>query len=309
MKRSMVNGQWAMVKLLLLLFAFQFSFFGVAQKVSTLVNKEKIVLGEQVQVQIKVEGIAGGEIEKDLSFPDTINHIEILSHTIDTIDNSTFLHKLVLTSFDSGYWQFPSFNIVLNNKKKYSTEPFSISVLPVDVSQMQDYHDIKDIQQVPLENNWWVIASIVTLTLISLFGVLWFLQGRTAQPSVVKKTDSLEKQYQNIIERLTELEKKDLSDKTEVRKVYAELYNAIRSFSDTAWMGNTAHLTTGEYMLKTRSKLNAELETKYFQFLRLADAVKFAKYIPGEDEIKAMFPTLRNIVESIYQQIKTAAIA
>jgi len=147
-----------------------------AQKIATIIDRDKIVLGEQIQLKIKIDNVdlIGGGIIKDLQIPDTVNHLEILSHTIDTVTTSNsaiYLHHLVITSFDSGYWKLPAFDIVFANKKKLSTEPLGFTVLPVDVSNLQDYHDIKDVLEVPLLNNWWIIAGIVALALLSLFAV------------------------------------------------------------------------------------------------------------------------------------------
>jgi hypothetical protein len=49
---------------------------------------------------------------------------------------------------------------------------------------------------------------------------------------------------------------------------------------------------------------SAEEQTKYFQFLRLADAVKFAKYLPPVEESKGAINNLKNFVTLQYEHNK-----
>jgi hypothetical protein len=304
MRKSIVSRRWLIIYRLLFFCLASSGTYG--QKVSTILSKEKIVLGEQITLQIKVEGITPGDIQQNFSFPDTVNHIEILKDSMEQVNSSTMLHTLTLTSFDSGYWQIPSFKMLLSNQKTLSSEPVDIAVLPVDVSNMQDYHDIKDILEMKEENNWWVIASIVLTGLISLFAVLWFMNTRPI--TTARKTISpagLREEYDFIIKRLTELGESDLSARERVFGLFNETSQSTRKFIDAVHVEDTAHLTTGEYMLKLKGRFpDVETENKYFQFLRLADAVKFAKYFPPDEETRSSLPLLKTIVTSVYQQTK-----
>lgn len=303
---SMVNGEWSRLSIVLVLLSFAFNVSKLsAQQVSTLLSKDKIVLGEQIFLQIKVEGITKASIKQDFPFPDSVNHIEILSDTVQTINSSTLIYELSLTSFDSGYWQLPVFEMVLHDNRKLATEPLGITVMPVDVSTLADYHDIKDILEVNPENNWWIIAVIIVLALISLFAFLWFHNNKPADKETALPVANIDVLYNHLIQEISELEKKDFTEKTSVVNIYKESSNAIRTFIDKVYQQNTLHLTTGEYMLKIKGKLpDAATENTYFQFLRLSDAVKFAKYLPPVEETKAIFPALRNIAEELYQQNK-----
>jgi len=122
-----------------------------SQKVSATIDREKMLIGEQLELQLKVGDIdrKKTDILKWFSLPDTFNHMEVVTRfPIDTIklgESFTYIQKIKLTSFDSGYWAFPDMSIVLNNQQSIAALPISVAVLPVDVSNMVDYHDIKDI--------------------------------------------------------------------------------------------------------------------------------------------------------------------
>jgi hypothetical protein len=300
----MVNGQWSMAMILISCLLMSFSAF--SQKVSTLVSKEKIVLGEQLFVKIKLEGITQGQVQEDFRFPDTVNHLEILADSVEQLNSSTFEHTLTVTSFDSGTWQLPAFSMMLTDKRVLSSNPVTISVLPVDVSNMEDYHDIKDILEVNPKNNWWIICSIILIAIISLFGILWFMNNRKAEVEQKPiEASTLQELFSKTLQQLSELEAYDLSSKQNIIHVFSSSSDMVRSFIDKARGDNTAHLTTGEYMTKQKSRLpNGEIENSFFQFLRLSDAVKFAKYSPPAEETKTIFPMLKSLVTSVYQQTK-----
>jgi hypothetical protein len=301
---AMDNGQWAILPMLLCFCSV--STVGISQKVSTLLSKDKIVLGEQITLQVKVEGITKGDIQQDFSFPDTVNHIEILKDSVEDINSSTILHTLTLTSFDSGYWQLPSFKLLLTDQRTLTSDSLRITVLPVDVSGMQDYHDIKDILEVQPENNWWVIASIILLGLVSLFSLLWFMNYKpVAAPEKIISPSDLQKLYTDLLKRIAELETSEVTTKAAVTSVFDEASRSTRNFIDKVYRQDTASLTTGEFMLNQKEKLsNTETGNNFFQFLRLADAVKFAKYLPPAEETKAVFPVLRNVITEVYEKTK-----
>jgi hypothetical protein len=300
----MDNGQWAILPMLLCFCSV--STVGISQKVSTLLSKDKIVLGEQITLQVKVEGITKGDIQQDFSFPDTVNHIEILKDSVEDINSSTILHTLTLTSFDSGYWQLPSFKLLLTDQRTLTSDSLRITVLPVDVSGMQDYHDIKDILEVQPENNWWVVASIILLGLVSLFSLLWFMNYKpVAAPEKIISPSDLQKLYTDLLKRIAELETSEVTTKAAVTSVFDEASRSTRNFIDKVYRQDTASLTTGEFMLNQKEKLsNTETGNNFFQFLRLADAVKFAKYLPPAEETKAVFPVLRNVITEVYEKTK-----
>jgi hypothetical protein len=303
---AMVNSQW--LALLLRVFIVACLLISTnylsAQKLSTIISKEKIVIGEQITLKISVEGVTAKDVQQDFSFPDTLNHLEILSDSVDG-DGPDYIHTLTITSFDSGYWQFPSFELLLSGNRKVTSEAVNITVLPVDISDMADYHDIKDILETETGNNWWIVAAIVLLGMLSLFAFLWFVTNKAEDPEKSIPPPDLSGLYDRLVKRLKELENSDVSGKGAIVNLFRETTQDTRSFVDAAYRQQTTHLTTGEYMLKTKNKFpGIATANDYFQFLRLADAVKFAKYIPPAVEITSVFPVLRKTIEEVYQQNK-----
>ena len=83
-------------RVLLVLCMQLFVLCSFSQKISTIISKEKIVIGEQLTLRIEVEGITSNDVQQDFSFPDTVHHLEILSDSIDG-NGPDFIHTLTIT--------------------------------------------------------------------------------------------------------------------------------------------------------------------------------------------------------------------
>src|SRR5215216_874480 len=96
---------------ILLIFFLSLSYTVPAQKVAALPDKEKILIGEQIRINVFGEFRQGQPISWFTA--DTLVHFEILERSgIDTIKNestglTTLKQTIMVTSWDSGRWDFP----------------------------------------------------------------------------------------------------------------------------------------------------------------------------------------------------------
>lgn len=292
------------------LVVFACSFITVnAQKVSATINREKILIGEQVELQLKAENIDRNTIDIAAWFAiaDTFNHLEVVSRSpIDTIQVSngfTYIQKIQITSFDSGYWVIPQLNILLNNKQSLSTQPFTIAVLPVDVSNMANLHDIKDIVEVNLTNDWRIIVALAIAALVSIFGLLWVF-SKNKEVKVVKQKTSQGNinPYAFALQQLEQLKKQQLLNNEAYKSYYTSLLNICRVYADSELHINSTTKTTDEYLVLMKGRIgNEPMQVKYFQLIRLADAVKFAKFIPADYENNEAINTATSFIETIHR--------
>lgn len=290
------------LRILLLLFSMTAFVNGFGQRISTIISKDKILIGEQITVKLRLEDVSRSVIIKDFTIPDTINHLEILSHTEEVINN-TIIHDLIITSFDSGYWELPAFEVELSGNRKLRSEVIGITVLAVDVSTLQDYHDIKNIIEVQPENNWYVIAAIVLIALIALFSLLWFINRHSVEPVAMVPSASIEDAYKKAMASLEQL--KTGYATREPAAVFGGLTALVRNFVDTARQTSTGHQTTGEYLIYHKGHLpDAGTETDLFQLLRMSDAVRFARYQPPSSETDNAFVKVSHIIAQVYQKAK-----
>ena len=270
-----------------------------SQAVAANVDRNRIFIGEQIQLKFSVTGAKAGL--NWFNFPDSMNHLEVVKKgKIDTVVNGAAINysqTITITSFDSGRWDFPS--LVLPDIAR-ATTPIAIEVLPVDVSQMQDYNDIKDIEAVKQQNNWLIIGIIAAITLLALIAIyLLFIKKKKvaiAGPVLKGKQTPLEW----ALSELNKLDAKKLYDQPEAKKYYSELTRISRTFFLMQLQQDSHQQTTDEWMVRLQPlTVDNEIKTSFFQFLRLSDTVKFAKYAPPVLENESAVEAIKNMLQKV----------
>jgi len=276
------------------------------QKVTTTIDRDKILLGEQVELQLKIElNNSSTVIDEWFNLPDTFNHLEVVKRLpIDTLQvqgQQVYFQKIILTSFDTGHFTIPVFSCTFTNQQKALSQPQEITILPVDVSQLKDYNDIKTVLEVEPHTNWLLIIAITVSTLALLIAaVIIFRHYRKKKP--ITKAPVKPLSFQEVLQQIEALQQKDLVTKHQYKPFFTELINICRTFSDMQMQVSTNTNTTDEYMVLLKGKVGTEpAQVQYFQLLRMTDAVKFAKYIPTPDECETALTTARLFVNTLYQ--------
>ena len=258
------------------------------------VDKNKILLGERFN--LTVEATSRSKETVHFWTINDIPHFEIVSkEKVDTskTDNTiTLKQKIQLTSFDSGHWYIPAFYL----DKKIRTDSIPIDVVFSDFDPQKPYHDIKDIIEVnPEEKKQWlwyaIIGSIVLLGII-----IWLLTKKKKKPVVVaaKPIDP----FKEAMLELDKLQKENIS----VQQFYTELVNIFRLFVFRKKGIQSLQKTTDDLIIQLRNiNINKDQFEKLSDSLRLSDAVKFAKYIPGPEDNRVALKNIRDSIQSIDQ--------
>lgn len=270
-----------------------------SQTVKAAVDRDRIFIGEQIKLKLSVEkGKAGITWFR---FPDSLNHIEVVKRSkIDTVRNGNYTNyyqTLSITSFDSGRWEFPPLSLAGINQ---STLPISIDVLPVDVSKMQGYNDIKGIEEVKPGNNWFITGIIIAITLLSIAAIYWLLakKKKVMQPNTPLKGNVSPLEW--ALAELGKLNPSRLSSPIEIKKYYSDLTNISRKFFNMQLQQLSLQQTTDEWMVNLQPlPVDNEIKTSFFQFLRLADTVKFAKYLPPARENETSVDSIKRMLQKV----------
>lgn len=315
----MKKSQWLMInnqrfaqrhskQILYLLFLF-ISFKSFAQSATASLDRDKILLGEQVTLQFNVNNIdeAASFVVTWPQLTDTLNHTEILKRTsIDTISVNgqfTYQQSFTLTSFDSGNWSLGPFVFILQDrasgkKNPVKTQPVQLSVLPVDVSAMKDYHPIKDIIDVKTSFDWtpFIIATIAVVLAVIIFMIIKNRKKKNnSTPKIILKGTPLER----ALEKLYALEKQPLASVEEIKKFHSEADIITRQYFEEMMHIKTLHLTAMELFDRMQVYMQeASLRNKFQQVFEMNGSVKFAKYLPQPNESKS---TLKEIIAGLQQ--------
>ncbi len=281
-----------------------------AQKLSASLDREKILIGEQVILQLKAEELnsANTFIETWYQFADTFNHIEVIKReTIDTIvvDGLTsYTQKLTLTSFDSGIWKINPSVIIQNKstskKTKLKADSLSLEVLPVDVSDLPGYHPIKEIIDVEHKNNLWLWIAIAASAIVLAFAVYKIVTAKKKVLPVAKKKPLKGTPLERAMEKLQHLEDENLLKRQQVKLYHTKMDIIYRQYFEESLAINALKITSDELMIRLNVYLQeANLRSQFYQAMRLNDAVKFAKYIPPKEESEKALNTTKNTLKQV----------
>ncbi len=299
-------------KLIILITGFLlFVCYAHAQKVSASIDRNKILIGEQVILQIKVEDFNPRTtfLQHWFNVSDSTTHIQVVKREpVDTIDVgglTTYMQKLTLTSFDSGNWKLDPMRVIMQERATgkqttLQTDSLFFEVLPIDVSGMQGYHDIKDILDVEAKPDYTLYVAIAA-SLIILAILIWLLTKRKDR----KKEEPVKPAYkgtalEHALQNIKDLEQENLPAKGQVKLFYAKLSDICKNYFRDRLQVRSTQSTSDELMVLLSVYLQNEKDrTQFYQLLRLADAVKFAKYIPDKEQnseaVKTAITSLQHI--------------
>ena len=281
------------------------------------VDKSDILIGEQFKLKIQTNFSGDDFFIKWVTIPDSMLHFELIEKSkIDSTFTNEHLSGLsqtfTFTSFDSGKWNVPAFNVNFNPLKDGTTLNVLTDSLPINVTfsvidTTSILKDIKTIRGVKVMNPvWYWIGGGVLLLLLS--GLAYWLYKRAKKN---KKTDTAVSKlspYEEAMHDLEGLKEYDLSTPKEVQQYHVKLINILRRYLGRKESNDYQNKTTGDILLAVNNNYrDKEILTKTAAALRFSDAVKYAKYFPTANDSKANQQTIKeaiNLIESVITKTK-----
>ncbi|MEJ7767301.1 MAG: hypothetical protein WKF89_05785, partial [Chitinophagaceae bacterium] len=144
----------------------------------------------------------------------------------------------------------------------------------------------------------WALAAI---TLLSLSAVIYFLGKRvTAARVQAEQQPASLSPYDEAIQALKILKDQRLPENGQVKLYYTSLNDIVRSFIWKKLSLATMQKTNEELMLQVQQLgLQHDALIPLAQTLRMSDAVKFAKFVPGIEDNEHSFSNIRSCIESL----------
>lgn len=271
------------------------------------VDKEKIVIGEPFHLRLEVT------VPDNVPFAwpglDSLPHFdEVDKGRIDTTvrpGERSYQQYITLTSFDSGTWAIPRLPFLAGGKKVFS-DSIRIAVGYTRIDPSKDYHDIKEIIDVPNPFARWIGWIVAAVTLLSAVVVFWVIRKkkllkRLAPVRVAPRLSPFEEAMQ----QLDELERQHLPDAGAMKAYYSRMGEILRVYLLRRL--NIASLTeTSEELIGQlrRQRLPENIFDGLAEALRMSDFVKFAKYQPGIADSGQHSRAVRVAIETLEQGIK-----
>lgn len=269
--------------------------------VKATVDKQQILIGQPIQFMLEAT------VPDNLSFPwplpDSLPHFEwVEKHGIDTVvrpGQRYFRQYLTITSFDSGAWSIPRLAFLVAGKKVF-TDSIRINVGYSKIDPSKDFHDIKDIIDVPNPFARWIPWIVVAVTLGSLALVFWLVRKKKLlQKAIIRQAPRLSP-FEEAMQQLAELEKQQLAANGSVKAYYSRLTEILRVYLFRR-MGISSLAETSEELIGQlrRSLIPRDQFDSLAETLRMSDFVKFAKYQPGIADSERHYQVIRSSIETL----------
>lgn len=236
-------------------------------------NKEKVLFPT-----IADSLISGVEVVS-VSKPDTFN----------MEDGRLRIRKdLIITAFDSALYYIPPFKFV-SGTDTVETNSLTLKVfsLPVDTVKKQLF-DIKTVYNAKI--NWVevITKSLVGLLIIGLlvFLFLYWRKQRKIKQGIVEYKKPKIPPHELALKELDRIKNEKLWQQARLKEYYTDLTNVLRQYLELRYGIHALELTTDEIMerLDDLKNIDKESKSKIEQVFRLADLVKFAKWVPDMNE-------------------------
>ncbi len=208
---------------------------------------------------------------------------------------------LIIQSFDSGLWVIKPIPYVVNGDTAFCNQ-LTLKVLPVDVSQMKDIHDIKPVEDVPfnlldwLPDYWWAWL----LGLLLIIGAIWaYRKYYKKGVNPLKPGKKRLPPYDEAMINLRNLKAAQLWQQGQEKEYFTGLTDILRVYIDRRFHINAVEMTSSQIIdtLKKNEEtkaVNEQLE----MILEIADIVKFANARPLADDNEVAYQRAVNFVEA-----------
>lgn len=291
--------------------------FGSAQAPSlkTTVDKKQILIGEQLKYNVQATFPLNAYHLTWFDVPDSFDHFEVVIRgKIDTVEKkgmTTYRQTLTLTSFDSGINTIPSLPVNFGSLATDSAINLFTDSIPINVSfspldSTKTFHDIKTIIEVKDDIPWLLWAGGLALFILLIVGIIYlikYLKNRKKNaPLFNSKLSPIDEAMQSI----EQLQKDQLLYKGEIKQFHVRLIDIFKRYISRKMQRNVLNLTSSDILLLLNDTLLSKADTSLIAgSLRIADAVKFAKFYPHKEESESALINTKKVIEQIDKLIFT----
>ena len=276
-----------------------------AQSVETKTDRTQLLIGERLEYELLINLPASG-YSINFQLPDTITHFEVIENkNFDTVSsNGSYVvrKKIVFTSFDSGLWRIPSFNLSVikgNAVSKLNTDSILVNVGYSPADSTNQLRDIKPVMDVTVTDDSWIYVAGIVLAIIVVLLLLYFY-FRKRNKAAAPLFHSTLSPFDEAMKSLSELKELNLSKAEQVKIFHTSLADIFKKYYSRKQGKNLMNKTTADILIITREQeANPKLIASLAQALRGSDAVKFAKYIPAEAESNNNLTLVKDAIELI----------
>jgi hypothetical protein len=294
--------------------------------ISSKLTRDSILIGDQVEwrtkfmvpLNAKIAVLPYNEILKNV-----MPQVEVIADIqLDTVavkeEMSEMEARLILTSFDSGFYKLPKPLIVVRESPKLSnsgdvdikldtlqieTPSLAVNTMQIDTASFT-MHDIKGQIKYPVtfkEILPWILLALLVLTIV--YVVYRYVKYRRENKNFFGKEVSKDPPYIVALRKLENLRNQKLWQNAKYKQFYTGVTDALREYIESNYKVSAMEKTSSEIIKELEDK---EIDKRAFdglkELLQLSDLVKFAKYIPLEADNEEAVPKAVTFVNTTHMQ-------
>lgn len=270
------------------------------------VDHNRIVLGEPFILTLELKFPEKTSLTKLPGLPDSLAHFDILEELKKDSSVASGMYSIKyhyrLTSFDSGHWVIPAFSMAAG-KKLAASDSIAIDVMmvPLEGNSYNDIKDIIEVESTPFDWKKW--APIAITVIILIIGIWYFLKNRKKAKPVPAEFDSKLSPLEQALQSLKKLREDNAVEKGEAKKFYSGIYDTMRIYLVRQYSMPVMSSTTGDILVRLKGDYLATDDlARLAEVLRIADAVKFAKYPSSAEEAVRSADQMETIIRTLNTQ-------
>ncbi len=283
-------------------------------EVKSWLEKSKIVLGEDVKfffrvtypenIEIKIPNIYDFLSEfqvKDVkaSSPEPPRRTRRKSHRLFRVKLVKYEEEYLISPLVADKFIIDEIEVAYKDEKGEwrvaKTKKLFLNVVPDKKIKEKDIHDIKP-NAYPEINKNLLIIIISALFIVSGIGVFlyFFIKNRQKLKVIPPLTP-----YEIAKKRLDELKNINISNAESLKEFYFHISSIFREYIEGTYSIKALEMTTNELKPYINEKFDSKTCGAILDLLNFSDVVKFAKFIPTEEDNNKYLKTLELLIEEI----------
>lgn len=257
-----------------------------AEQVKTSLDRDHVLIGEPVVLNIEINTGMNHPVTEWIVLPDRFNRLEVLGRSPRdssyAADRITYRQSFTLTGFEPGTWMIPAMSFVIDKKTRH-TDSLPVTIIAA-ILKDSAYHDIREIIEVPpSKTSWWYyLAGILSLIALGLLVVLWIRQ-RSGSVGVERDHGRSVSPLKEALEQLSSPATGQLIRDEEWKGYYSRVTDIFKTYIEKKFAFPAMQKTTDELLVFLHGLGIKNEYPVIAEVLRMADAVKFAKYKPERE--------------------------
>lgn len=260
------------------------------------VDRSKITIGDRITYTILVKRGENVQVEfpdfgENLGAFEILDYVEPEAVTEDSLE--VLQRDYIISTFDTGEYLIPAVavNFIVSPDtvvQQLRTEEIKIEVESLKPSEAGDIRDIKTPLEIERDYRRLIRLGIALLCII-LLGILvyLFIRKRRGQSLLPMRPKHERPPHEIALDELDDLVRSGIWMDGKVKEYYVRISDVIRKYIRGRYYLDAPEMTTSQLIEMFKiEKIDSEIIDLVAEFLDECDLVKFAKYIPDDEEMQ-----------------------